>query len=163
MQRSRCSASKDRLSGRGICLDRSGYVIAFAHRRVLRNEKSRPEGRLLHKQSKITWKQMRWQQQPERLQRKQPERKQPEQQRQRKQPEQQQPERLQRKRPERQQPEQQQELQQQEPVPEQQLLLSCRKQPEQQPTGKRSAESFSWIISFKDYYQKSNHAMNNYR
>ncbi len=98
---------------------------------------------------------MRWQQ-PEQL-RKRPEQQQPEQPEQlRKRPERQQPEQL-RKQPEQQQPERQPELQrkQQEPVPEQQLLLFYRKQPEQRPTGRRSAESFSWIFSFKDYYQKS--------
>jgi hypothetical protein len=46
-------------------------------------------------------------------------------------------------------------------VQEQQLLLSYRKQPEQQPAGRRSTESFSWI-SLKKFFIK-NYAMNNYR
>jgi hypothetical protein len=56
-----------------------------------------------------------------------------------------QPER-QRQQPER--PEQQQERWLQQPEPEQrpELLLSCCKQPGQQPAGKRSAEIFSWFF-----------------
>jgi hypothetical protein len=78
-------------------------------------------------------------QRPERQQRQQPVPKQPVQQRQQpvpKQPVQQ------RQQPVPKQPVQQQELQQQEPEQEL-LLLFCRKQPEQQPTGKRSTVFFS--------------------
>jgi hypothetical protein len=47
-----------------------------------------------------------------------------------------------------------------EQLQEQQLLLSCRKQPGQQPTGTRSTVFFSWI-----FLQSllSKFAMNNYR
>jgi hypothetical protein len=121
-------------------------------------KKNRPAGRFF-KEKLITSKQPEQRQQPM-----QPKRlpKQPKQQPKR---QQQRPKQQQRPEQQRQQPEQPERPELQRPVPEQpeRRLLSCCKQPEQQPAGKRSAGIFSWVFLNLIQVKYCFGAMNNYR